>query len=157
MSGNEIDLSVCNEDIKVMKYIGDVKELNIDSAKSLSEQGIDIFNASNNFFNDICHPYISIDGKDIILNDRRTDIYQNATFCQYGCSYLGMNYNLMVANCKCDSSVFQEGEKNKMENDKSESNINNFKSLTKSFISNLIDFNFEILRCYNLALNYKKK
>ena len=101
MSGNKLDLSVCKEDIKVMKYIGDVKELNIDSAKSLSEQGIDVFDASNEFFNDICHPYESSDGKDIILNDRRNDIYQNATFCEDGCSYLGMNYSLMVANCKC--------------------------------------------------------
>ena len=43
--------------------------------------------------------------------------------------------------------------KNKTENDKSESETNSFKSLTKSFISNLVDFNFEILRCYNLAFN----
>ena len=136
-----------------MKYIGDVKELNIQSALSLSKQGIDVFDASNEFFNDICHPYESPDGKDIIINDRRTGIYQNATFCQYGCSYLGMNYSLMVANCKCSSSVLQDVEKNKTENDKSESETNSFKSLTKSFISNLVDFNFEILRCYNLAFN----
>ena len=96
-----------------MKYIGDVKELDIKSAISLSEQGIDVFDASNEFFNDICHPYSDPDGKDIILTDRRKDIYQNATFCQYGCSYLGMNYNLMVANCKCGSSVLQGEDKNK--------------------------------------------
>ena len=87
-----------------MKYIGDVKELNIQSAISLSEQGIDVFNAGDAFFNDICHQYDDPDGKDIIINDRRTDIYQNATFCQNGCSYLGMNYNLMAANCKCKSN-----------------------------------------------------
>ena len=113
MSGTPLDLSMCEEDIKVMKYIGDVKELDIKSAISLSEQGIDVFDASNEFFNDICHPYYSPDGKDIILTDRRKDIYQNATFCQYGCSYLGMNYNLMVANCKCGSSVLQGEDKNK--------------------------------------------
>ena len=120
------------EGIKVMKYIGDAtKELNIESAKSLSKQGIDVFNASNEFFNDICYEYESKDGKDIILNDRRTDIYQNATFCQAGCSYLGMNYNLMVANCKCDSSFLQEDDKNKINNNKSESDINNIKYFTK--------------------------
>ena len=153
MSGNEIDLSVCKKDIKVMKYIGDVKELNIDSAKSLSEQGIDIFNASNGFFNDICHLYISIDGKDIILNDRRANIYQNATFCQKGCTYLGMNYNLMVANCKCDSSVLQEKENNTKIIDKAESNMGNFENLKNQIILNLIEFNYEVLRCYNLVFN----
>ena len=30
ISGNQLDLSVCKEEIKVMKYIGDVEELNID-------------------------------------------------------------------------------------------------------------------------------
>ena len=153
MSGNEIDLSICNEDIKVMKYKGDVKELNIDSAKSLSEQGIDIFNASNGFFNDICHPYITIDGKDIILNDRRTDIYQNEKFCQNGCTYLGMNYNLMLANCKCDSSVLQEKENNTKIIDKAESNMGNYENLKNQLILNLIEFNYEVLRCYNLFFN----
>ena len=57
-----------------MKYIGDVEELDIQSAMSLSEQGIDVFNSKDKFFNDICYPYESIDGKDIIINDRRKDI-----------------------------------------------------------------------------------
>ena len=71
-SRNKLNLSICKEDIKIMKYIGDVEELNIESAKDLSEQGIDVFNASDKFFNDLCHYYDNKDGKDIILNDRRT-------------------------------------------------------------------------------------
>ena len=138
VSGRELDLSVCKDDIKVMKYIGDVKELKIQSAISLSEQGIDVFNARDAFFNDICHPYDDPDGRDITLNDRRTDIYQNATFCQVGCSYLGMNYNLMVANCKCNSRLIQGEQKNVTENGVSKPEINRFKEFTKSFISNLI-------------------
>ena len=90
-----------------MKYIGDARELNIQSAISLSEQGIDIFNAGDAFFKDICHPYDEQDGRDITLNNRRTDIYQNATFCQYWCYYMGINYNLMVVYCKCNSRLIQ--------------------------------------------------
>ena len=138
-----------------MKYIGDARELNIQSAISLSEQGIDIFNAGDAFFNDICHPYDEPDGRDITLNNRRTDIYQNATFCQYGCSYMGINYNLMVVNCKCNSRLIQGKEKNVTEKDESKSQSNSLKEFEKSFISNSIDFNFEILKCYNLAFNKK--
>ena len=61
----------------------------------------------------------------------------------------------MVANCKCDSSFLQEDDKNKINNNKSESDINNIKYFTKIFISNLVDFNYEVIRCYNLALNTK--
>ena len=152
-SGNKLDLSVCKENIKVMKYIGDAKELDIQSAKSLSEQGIDVFDASNAFFNDICYPYESPDAKDIILNDRRKDIYKNATFCEDGCSYLGMNYTLMFANCECDSSTFQKEYNNITNNLKSETV--NFEYFANSFISYLYELNYEVIKCYNLAFNIK--
>ena len=63
-SGRKLNLSTCKEDITVMKYIGDVTELNIESAKSLSTQGIDVFNAEDDFFNDICHPFDNPNGTD---------------------------------------------------------------------------------------------
>ena len=72
--GKKLDLSVCKQDIKVMKYIGDVEELNINSALSFSNQGIDVFNAKDDFFNDICQDFSNTNGKDIIINDRRNDI-----------------------------------------------------------------------------------
>ena len=155
-SGNKLDLSICKEDIKVMKYIGDANELNIDSAKSFSEQGIDVFNVNDDFFNDICQDFNNIDGKDIIINDRRTDIYQNATFCQKGCSYYGINYELMAANCICDSSLLKITSDNNgtyNENKNNEEEILTFKSLTKSIIANLFDFNTDVIKCYNLVFN----
>ena len=68
MLGRELDLSVCKENLKVMKYIGDIRELKIQSAMSLSEQGIDVFNAPDEFFNNVCHPYDNREGIDITLN-----------------------------------------------------------------------------------------
>ena len=137
-SGNKLNLSVCREDIKVMKYIGDVdRQLDINSAESLSNQGIDVFNANDCFFNDICHQYKNSDDKDIIINDRRNELYQDETFCQDGCTYNGIDYTLKTANCICDSSILQEEEKN-VTNAEKESKDSKFKSLTKSFISNLI-------------------
>ena len=62
-SGIKLDISVCKEDIKVLKYIGDVEELNIQSAIDLADQGIDVFNANDEFFNDICDFYDNKDGK----------------------------------------------------------------------------------------------
>ena len=73
MSGRELDLSVCKEDIKVMKYIKDVEELDIKSAMNLAEKGIDVFNASDEFFNNICYNFNN-NGTDIIIKDRRSDI-----------------------------------------------------------------------------------
>ena len=157
--GNKLDLSICKQDIKVMKYIGDVKELNIDSAMSFSEQGIDIFNANDDFFNDICQDFGNINGKDIIINDRRNDIYQNAKFCQKGCSYSGIDYEIMAANCICNSSKLQitsDNNSTNNENKNNEEEIVSFKSLSKSIIANLFDFNIDVIKCYKLVFNIKK-
>ena len=155
-SGSKLNLSICNEGIKIMKYIGDADELNIESAKILSEQGIDVFNAADDFFNDICHSYDNPDGMDIIISDRRNNIYQNVTFCQNGCTYNGINYNLMAANCLCDSSILEEEEENNnMTNTNLNIEISNFKTITKAFLQNLLSFNFEVLKCNNLFLNIK--
>ena len=157
-SNNKLDLSICKQNIKVMKYIGDTKQLNIESAKSFSKQGIDTFNAEDDFFNDIRYDYTNTEGKDIIINDRRTDIYQNATFCQKGCSYSGVNYELKAANCFCNSSFLQSNTNNNQtnsENKNNEEEIVTFKTLTKSFISNLMLFNIDVIKCYNLVFNLK--
>ena len=53
-SGRKLNLSVCAKSITLLKYIGDVEEININSAKNYAEKGIDIFNASSDFFNDLC-------------------------------------------------------------------------------------------------------
>ena len=155
-AGRKLNLSVCKEDIKVMKFIGDVEELNIESAMNLADKGIDVFNASDDFFNNICHKYNNTDGKDIIINDRRTEIYQNVSFCQKGCTYTGMNYELMTANCICDSSTIQNYLQitNNTDNSQTDESVN-FNSLTKSVLSNLFDFNLYVINCYNLVLDLK--
>ena len=150
--GNNLNISICKNKIKIMKYLGDVNQLDFNSSKLLSEQGIDVFNASNDFFNDICYQYNNKYGKDIILDDRRNDIYQNATFCQDGCTYNGIDYDLMAANCLCNINSLQE--KDNIMNESQESESCNFKSITKLFIENLLSFNFEIVKCYNV-LNKK--
>ena len=105
-SGKKLNLSVCDKNIKLMKYFGDIDkvELDIQTAKILSNKGIDVFNPKDDFFNDICKEIDDINSKDMILIDRREDYFQNATFCQKGCNYSGINYEIMAANCICDTN-----------------------------------------------------
>ena len=140
-----------------MKLINDsLDESDIEFAKSLSNQGIDIFNPNDDFFNDLCHNYKNSDGKDIILKDRRNDFFKNVTFCQTGCTYAGMNYELNVANCVCSTSSVQ-GEKIIENYNKEEKSENvNFKSIAKSFAENLLDFNVDVIYCYNLVFDFQR-
>ena len=151
--GQKLDLSVCKSEIKIMKYIGDAEGINIQTAMDLTEQGIDVFNAQDKFFNDICHPFNNKNGTDIVLSDRREDIYQNVSFCQDGCIYSGTDYQLMIANCLCDASIIQgkTSEENEEGNKDEKLTISN---LANTFTENLLDFNFIVIKCYNLVFNY---
>ena len=134
--GKKLDFSICESEIIIMKYIGDEEGIDIEAAKEFYEQGIDVFNPKDEFFNDICHSFNSKEGTDIVLKDRRKDIFQNFTFCQDGCIYNSINYDLMAAKCICDASILQgisseNDEKNN--NTFSSSNIEN--NIEKSFTS----------------------
>ena len=82
------------------------------SANVLSDKGINFFNAADKFFNNISYPYDNPYKKDITINDRRKYIYQNITFCQDGYIYNGIDYNLKVANCLCNSYSLQSVQNN---------------------------------------------
>ena len=117
--------------------------------------GIDVFNVSSEFFNDLCYEYDNNDGKDITIEDRRTDIYQNISFCKEGCSFAGVDYDLMVVSCICDAAVLQsEGKNNTNQNDnQAQTELNTFESIVQSFIKNWLDFNIDVIYCYNLVFN----
>jgi len=152
-SGRKLNLSVCEEEIKVMKYIGDIEQLDLNSAMNLANKGVDIFNSNDDFFNDICQKYDNTDGKDIIIEDRRKEIFKDVSFCQTGCTYTGMNYEFKAANCICDSSTIQNDlEENNYNNITEESEVN-FKAITKSFMHNFLDFNSQVFKCYNLVFD----
>ena len=155
LSGRKLDITDCEEEIEVAKYIGDEEEkIDIESAQSFAEMGIDVFNSSSEFFNDLCYEYDNIDGKDITMNDRRTDVYQNVSFCKEGCTYVGVDYDLKVASCICDAAVLQSEGNNTNNNDnQAQSNSNTFESLVESFIKNWLDFNIDVVKCYNLIFN----
>ena len=65
-----------------------------------------------------------------------------------------MNYNLMVADCICKTTIIQEEEKNNTRNNEEKEFIN-FKSISKVFLENLFNFDFQVLRCYNLVIHTK--
>ena len=65
LSGRKLDLSICEENINIGHNLDGYQEVDIKSAKNYAKRGIDVFNASDSFFNDLCHPYD--DNKDIII------------------------------------------------------------------------------------------
>ena len=67
----------------------------------LTDQNIDIFNKTHDFYTDICFHFDSPIDKDIALKDRISIFYPNVTLCENGCAIKGVNLTSMRAKCEC--------------------------------------------------------
>ena len=73
----------------------------MDSLLYLTQQNIDIFNLSNEFYTDICYHFDSPNGKDVPFQDRIHIYYPNLTLCELGCVTQGVNFTTMESICQC--------------------------------------------------------
>ena len=146
------------------------KKLNLDSCKNTSitiyspvdlndnlfeiykytnEQGYDIFDPENIFYKDVCTPYTTINGTDIILTDRINDILNNTgPLCEDICDYEGFDIETKKVICECDVKI----------NDNStESSNENFqlKKFEKIYTDLKKQLNYKVLKCHKLLLDYK--
>ena len=115
---------------------------------NLNEQGYDLFDANNSFYQDFCTPYTSQDGTDVILIDRKKNYYnENVTLCEDVCDYEKVNTENKKVFCKC--SV-------KNEVDLANNNFNGEKFLENFY--NVKDYtNYQVLTCYKLVFSSRVK
>ena len=144
-NGNMLDLSYCDS-INVNIPINGLDSELLEQSQSLAEQGIDVFDASSAFFNDICFPYSdSENDTDVPLSVRRDEYYQNVTFCSGDCVYDGINYETTSVNCKCDTTSKDNGLQSITKNE-----------LKNEFTTSLTSSNIKVIVCYKLVFNAKK-
>ena len=87
-SDQKLDLSICDETTIDIYVPIESDEKTQKLYESLKEQGYDLFDKNDKFYTDICTPYTSPDGTDVILSDRLSDIYDNNKLqCQNNCEY----------------------------------------------------------------------
>ena len=152
-SKHEIDLSICENKItiNVPVYLdNNIEEMN----DKLNESGYNLFDKNDSFYNDICTKFTTKNRTDIILTDRRNDIYglvKKISLCQEGCNFEYYNSTSKKAICVC----------NIQENSNFISDIKEIgKSFDKDIIfdifsKGIINSNFLVLKCYKLALYFK--
>ena len=125
---NEISSSVYEGEIVSISYPINEDILDLSNGEAMAEKGVDVFNATDPFFSDLCYPYSTDNGTDMILKDRRKDIYQNVSFCDSNCVYKGINYTTRMVECDCtvtlnESFVMEDDSKSFGVNDVFQSNI----------------------------------
>ena len=96
---DENDKIIVKEDLKhLMKGIDPQKEEYINF---FGKQGINVFNISERFYNDLCFYYESPNNKDVPLKERILTFFPNLTLCDPGCESKGVDLDKIKAKCEC--------------------------------------------------------
>ena len=139
---NPLDLSLCNNsNIKIFYGIKNDSNLDLSIINSFKDSGVNVFNISDEFFNDICFPYTE-GGNDLMLEDRIKYIYQNFTLCEEGCTYEEIDISNMLISCKCNIK---------------ENMTTIITEIQEEAAEQITSLNFEIVKCYNLVFSFNGK
>ena len=109
----------------------------------LKDMGYDLFDINGAFYQDICVPFKSPHGTDVLLSDRIAYYFHNnETVCQANCKVSDYSMDSQYLKCDCDTS-------------NSEINVKKIDKLTtktiyESFYDTLKFSNYKVLFCYKL-------
>ena len=115
--------------------------------EQMKESGYDMFDINNPFYQDICTPFDSPNGTDILLEDRKNFIYNNdETQCQTNCklSYYSMESEYL--NCSCSITEDYNDGNEKVEKFTA-------KKIYESFYEVLKYSNYDIIKCFKIIFN----
>ena len=145
-----LELSHC-ENTQISMYIPvNLTEESENVYKQLIDQGYDPFNINDKFYREICTPYTSENGTDVLLDDREEFIYNsivNETLCPENCEYSA--YMLDKKYLKCDCDINTTGI------DTLDLHHLSGKNIYKSFLGTMKLSNYKVMICYNLVFNLK--
>ena len=146
----ELNISICeNRKIQIILSIelsDSLKEI----IQNILDQGYDPLDESGKFYREICTPYNSENGTDVLLDDREEYIYssiKSEMTCPSGCEVISYSLDDKYINCECDTNGTGI-----IELDYQHLNI---KNIENSFISTFKNTNYKVMRCYNLVFNFK--
>ena len=141
----KLDLSVCSKTKIDVLYPIQLDEETKTIYEDLKSQGYDLFDKNNRFYKDICTPYKSEDGTDVILADRNNDFFaKHEIICQANCDYSSFSSQSNFVRCEC----------NVVENEKMEAE-EPIRVTSKGDVNSFIDIlkysNYKVLYCYKLV------
>ena len=110
----------------------------------ISEENFDLYDKKSNFYKDICYPYTSENGTDVILVDRESEFYEkNRDLCEEGCDLKGYDKITGTAECSCEVKL----------NIPLISEIKVDKQKLYKFMNLKTITNFKVMKCVKLLLS----
>ena len=141
----KLDLSICKDDMIDIYIPIEINDDLIELYNDLQKNGYDLFNIKDPFYNDFCTRYKTKNGTDVLLADRKNDIYNNNyTTCQSNCEYSSFNPEYKFLKCECKVIA----------DDIDFNDIHKFSQrIYKNFYEIIENSNYKVLKCYKLVFN----
>ena len=148
----QLNLSVC-DNITIDIYIPFILDEKTEKIyNDLINQGYNPLDINSKFYNEICTPYTSENGTDVLLDDREEFIYGsliNGSLCPEGCYYAGFDSGKKTIKCECK----QDREVELVDLDFKHLSGNN---IYNSFLSTLRATNYIVIQCKKLVFSLRK-
>ena len=144
----KIDLKLCKGDSIQIYTPLDITNNYVKNYYNIYEQGYNILNQNDSFYNDICTQFTSEYNTDMNLFDRKNGYYiANLTSCEVGCTYKRVNMEQRNIQCECPIKLEQNNK------------ISNFKLNEGEIINSFYKFNdysnIKVIKCYKLVFSKK--
>ena len=121
------------------------KSININIPVSINEEILFKYNPNNYYYNNICFPYTTNKGLDIVLIDRKKEYnFYNMSVCEKNCNFL--DYNLKTKKVICQCNIYNKTFSSLEDIINKVKLLNNFIDIKS--ISNLL-----VMKCYKLLFS----
>ena len=144
----KIELDICKDTTTTIQSPTKLEDEAILLYDNMQDQGYNLFNSSDSFYNDICTRYTTQYGTDMIISDRKKilDKYNKVPLCQVNCTFVSYNSTTNMTTCICPVKT---------------TNITleimdilfGKRDLFKDFYMTLSNSNFGVMRCYKLLFS----
>jgi hypothetical protein len=145
----KLNMSLCKEVTIVINSPVNLKDQAIALYESLNKSGYNLFDTNDPFYTDVCTPYTTVNGTDIIIQDRQNQIYSifgNVTLCQNECTFESFNTTTEKAKCNCGVQI--NSTNTNIEEIKLSNNL-----ILNTFLITIKFSNLMVLRCFSIAFD----
>lgn len=95
--------------IIISSKITNEEDIGFKNAYLMHQKGINVFNESDPFFNDICFNDENDKSRDLSIQDRRSLYFPNTSFCDSNCILFKIDYDNKMIHCNCSYNNFEPG------------------------------------------------
>ena len=149
LNNQKLDMSICDNTTIDLYVPMQLSEEDENLINDLKDQGYDLFDLGDKFYREICTPYNSENGTDVLLDDREEFFYYpmaEKMVCQNNCEYSSYSMDTKYIKCECGNNL------KRVDLDLKHLNKDN---VMLSFLTTLQSTNYKVMRCYNLVFNFK--